>query len=152
MRQSPIYAGGFPPPRREVDQVDAAALGDVLATVRAFVRERAVPAETEIAEKDRIPAPLRDAGKELGPFAVALTEAEAGSDPATITTAARRDGEDWVLTGSKRFITNAPVADLFFVFARTDPDAPSRRGISAFVVERDRAGLSVGPRDVTMGQ
>ena len=82
----------------------------------------------------------------------ALTEAEAGSDPSTLTTRAERDGDTWVLNGSKRYITNAPIADVFMVFARTNPDARATRGISTFLVPRDTAGLSVGPRDHKMGQ
>jgi len=82
----------------------------------------------------------------------ALTEPEAGSDPSTLTTSARRDGGDWVITGTKRYITNAPYADVFMVFARTDPQAPASRGISALLVERGSPGLSVGPRDRKMGQ
>lgn len=85
-------------------------------------------------------------------IAFALTEPEAGSDPSSLTTTARQNGADYVLKGTKRFITNAPIADLFVVFARTsglrgDPD-----GISAFLVESDRPGLSVGPPDSKMGQ
>jgi acyl-CoA dehydrogenase len=82
----------------------------------------------------------------------ALTESEAGSSPAGLRTAARRDGDGWLLTGTKRFITNAPLAGLFVVFARSDQDAPPGRGISAFAVEADSPGLSVGPRDHKMGQ
>ena len=82
----------------------------------------------------------------------ALTEPEAGSDPSTLTTAAYLDGAEWVITGSKRYITNAPSADVFMVFARTDPRAPANRGISTFLVERDRPGLTVGPKDHKMGQ
>jgi acyl-CoA dehydrogenase len=82
----------------------------------------------------------------------ALTEPDAGSDPSTLTTAAVRDGDDWVINGSKRFITNAPSADVFMVFARTDPDAPPSKGITAFLVARDALGLTVGPKDRKMGQ
>jgi acyl-CoA dehydrogenase len=82
----------------------------------------------------------------------ALTEPEAGSDPSTLTTTARQDGSDWVISGSKRYITNAPSADVFMVFARTDPDASATKGISTFLVERDRPGLTVGPKDRKMGQ
>jgi acyl-CoA dehydrogenase len=82
----------------------------------------------------------------------ALTEPEAGSDPSTLTTSARRDNGDWVITGAKRFITNAPYADVFMVFARTDAQAPASRGISAFLVERGLPGLRVGPKDRKMGQ
>jgi acyl-CoA dehydrogenase len=82
----------------------------------------------------------------------ALTEPEAGSDPSTLVTSAFQDGSDWVITGTKRFITNAPYADVFMVFARTDPEAPAGRGISALLVESGRPGLSVGPKDSKMGQ
>jgi acyl-CoA dehydrogenase len=82
----------------------------------------------------------------------ALTEPEAGSDPSTLATSAVQDGGDWVITGTKRFITNAPYADVFMVFARTDPEASASRGISALLVERGRPGLSVGPKDRKMGQ
>src|SRR3954469_11630691 len=82
----------------------------------------------------------------------ALTEADAGSDPSGLATSAVRSGSEWVLNGSKRYITNAPLADVFMVFARTDPEAPATRGITAFLVPRDAAGLSIGPKDHKMGQ
>jgi acyl-CoA dehydrogenase len=82
----------------------------------------------------------------------ALTEVEAGSDPSGMRTRARREGDEYVITGSKRFITNAPVADLFIVFAKTDPEATGARGISAFAVEAGTPGLTVGPKDKKMGQ
>jgi acyl-CoA dehydrogenase len=82
----------------------------------------------------------------------ALTEPDAGSDPSSLTTNARRDGDEWVINGAKRFITNAPIADVFMVFARTDPDAPKTRGISTFLVPAGTPGLTVGPRDHKMGQ
>lgn len=81
-----------------------------------------------------------------------LTESGAGSDPSTMTTRARRDGDDWVIDGVKCFITNAPHADLLVVFARTDPEAPPAQGISVFLVPKGTAGLAVGPRDEKMGQ
>jgi acyl-CoA dehydrogenase len=81
-----------------------------------------------------------------------LTEAEAGSDPAGLTTRAHRDGSDWVITGAKRYITNAPVADVIMVFARTDPEAAGSRGISTFLVPTDTPGLSISPKDAKMGQ
>ncbi|MBN9798168.1 acyl-CoA dehydrogenase [Pseudonocardia sp. UM4_GMWB1] len=81
-----------------------------------------------------------------------LTEADAGSDPSSLTTRAVRDGDGWVLNGSKRYITNSPVADVIMVFARTDPDAPGNRGISTFLVPKGTPGLSVGPKDHKMGQ
>lgn len=81
-----------------------------------------------------------------------LTEAEAGSDPSTLATTARRDGDGWVVSGAKRYITNAPVADVIMVFARTNPDAPGNRGISTFLVPAGTPGLSTGPKDHKMGQ
>ena len=81
-----------------------------------------------------------------------LTEAEAGSDPSTLTTTARREGSDWILNGSKRYITNAPVADVIMVFARTDPDAPGNRGISTFLVPAGTPGLTIATPDHKMGQ
>src|SRR3954463_2116878 len=71
--------------------------------------------------------------------AYALTESGSGSDSAAMRTTARRDGDEFVLNGSKRFITNAGVAQLYTVFAKTDPDA-GHAGISAFVVEADSPG------------
>jgi acyl-CoA dehydrogenase len=82
----------------------------------------------------------------------ALTEAEAGSDPSGLATTGRPEGNGWVLNGAKRFITNAPLADVFMVFARTDPEARATRGITTFLVPRDTPGLTIGPRDHKMGQ
>ena len=82
----------------------------------------------------------------------ALTEAEAGSDPAGLRTSARRDGGDWVINGGKRYITNAPWADLFVVFARSDAEQTGGRGISAFVVDAKAPGVSLGAKDRKMGQ
>ncbi|MGY1837215.1 acyl-CoA dehydrogenase family protein [Blastococcus sp. SYSU DS0510] len=94
--------------------------------------------------------PRLSAGELIGSFA--LTEAEAGSDPSALRTSARRDGDEWVINGSKRYITNAPIADLFVVFARTDPEQRGGRGISSFVVETTTPGVTLGPRDKKMGQ
>lgn len=94
--------------------------------------------------------PRLSAGELIGSFA--LTEAEAGSDPSALRTSARRDGDGWVINGSKRYITNAPIADLFVVFARTDPAEKGGRGISSFVVETTTPGVTIGPKDKKMGQ
>lgn len=99
------------------------------------------------AQKDRW-LPRLASGEVVGAFA--LTEAEAGSDPSTLTTTARRDGDDYVIDGAKRFITNAPEADVFMVFARTGGEGS--RGISTFLVEKGTDGLKVGPSDAKMGQ
>ena len=85
----------------------------------------------------------------------ALTEDGAGSNPAGLATRAVRDGGedgDWVIDGTKRFITNAPLADLFVVFARTRPADEKGTGIAVFLVPADAPGVSVGPRDKKMGQ
>jgi alkylation response protein AidB-like acyl-CoA dehydrogenase len=76
--------------------------------------------------------------------AIAMTEPAAGSDLQGIRTTARRDGDGWLLTGSKTFITNGINADLVIVVARTDPDAPGSRGLSLLVVERDMPGFTRG--------
>jgi acyl-CoA dehydrogenase len=82
----------------------------------------------------------------------ALTEPGAGSNPAGLTTSAVRDGDEWVIDGQKRFITNAPLADLFVVFARTRPADESGTGIAVFLVPAPAQGLTVGPKDHKMGQ
>ncbi|MFF0454734.1 acyl-CoA dehydrogenase family protein [Nocardia africana] len=82
----------------------------------------------------------------------ALTEPGAGSNPAGLRTKAVRDGDDWVIDGQKRFITNAPIADLFVVFARTRPADESGPGIAVFLVPADTPGLEVGVKDKKMGQ
>jgi acyl-CoA dehydrogenase len=197
-------------------------VAEILATVRAFVRNDVMSLEAEIDETDDIPTHLRKAVKELGLYgfalpeehgglglsmydetrlvmelgyttpslrslfgtnngiaghtlmvggtpeqkaewlpriasgdtvaSFALTEAEAGSDPSSLKTSARRDGAGWIISGSKRFITNAPSADVFMVYARTDPDAEPARGISTFLVPGASVGLTVGPKDHKMGQ
>ncbi|WP_407334632.1 acyl-CoA dehydrogenase family protein [Dietzia kunjamensis] len=82
----------------------------------------------------------------------ALTEDGAGSNPAGLATRAVRDGDDWVIDGNKRFITNAPIAGLFVVFARTRPADANGTGIAVFLVPADAPGVAVGPRDKKMGQ
>ncbi|MFF1717964.1 acyl-CoA dehydrogenase family protein [Streptomyces sviceus] len=214
--------------------MDAADFSAVLSEVRRFVRDRVVPLEAEIDEKDEMPADIREAAKKMGLFgfalpeeygglglsmyeeaqlmfelgyttpslrsmfgtnngiaghvlmvggtdeqkahwlpriasgdvlaSFALTEPDAGSDPSTLTTKAHLDGGgtsrssgaesegEWVINGAKRYITNAPLADVFMVFARTDPDAPRTRGISTFLVPAGTPGLTVAPKDHKMGQ
>jgi alkylation response protein AidB-like acyl-CoA dehydrogenase len=82
--------------------------------------------------------------------AYALTEAGSGSDSAAMRTTARREGEEYVIDGSKRFITNAAVANLYTVFAKTDPEA-GHAGISAFLVESDAPGFQVARLEPKMG-
>src|SRR5579883_2888342 len=80
------------------------------------------------------------AGQAVG--ALALTEPDAGSDAVGIQTTARRDGDDFLLNGSKLYITNGPIASTFVLYAKTEPERGSR-GITAFIVERDFPGFSV---------
>ncbi|BDX33331.1 acyl-CoA dehydrogenase [Mycobacterium antarcticum] len=82
----------------------------------------------------------------------ALTEPGAGSNPAGLRTKAIRDGDQWVITGRKQYITNAPTADLFVVFARTRPADADGPGIAVFLVPADAAGVEVGAKDAKMGQ
>jgi len=86
--------------------------------------------------------PLMATGECTGSFA--LTEPDAGSDAGALTTHAKRDGEGWVINGEKRYITNAPQADVFLTMARTDPNAMGARGISAFLVDGNLDGVKVG--------
>jgi len=89
-------------------------------------------------------------GECIGSFA--LTEPSSGSDAAALKTRADRQGDQYVLNGSKRFITNAPHAGLFTVFARTDQSKAGAAGVSAFLIERNTPGLSLGAIDKKMGQ
>jgi acyl-CoA dehydrogenase len=101
-------------------------------------------------EQRRKYLPRLASGEIIASFA--LTEPNAGSDAASLRTAARRAGNGWVLNGTKRFITNAPEASLFTVMARTDPDNKGAGGISAFLVEAPNPGLKLGKYDRKMGQ
>jgi acyl-CoA dehydrogenase len=82
----------------------------------------------------------------------ALTEPGSGSDAASLRTSARREGDEYVINGTKRFITNAPEAGIFTVMARTNPDIKGAGGISAFIVEKDTPGVFIGKTDKKMGQ
>ena len=202
--------------------MDSETLAQFLETLRRFVDERLIPAETEVAESDAIPPALVAQMREMGLFGLtapeefgglgltmeeevlavfelgraapafrsmfatnvgigmqgiaidgtpeqkakylpglasgemigsfALTEPDVGSDAGSVKTVARRDGDFYVLNGTKRFITNAPHASLFTVMARTDPDQKGAGGVSAFAVERGTPGLSLGRPEKKMGQ
>ena len=113
------------------------------------IGSEALVADGTPAQKDRY-LPRMARGELTGCFA--LTEPEAGSDAVALQTSAVRDGDHYVLNGSKCFITNAPIAGLFTVMARTDADDRSARGITAFLVERATPGLSTGQPYDKMGQ
>jgi acyl-CoA dehydrogenase len=101
-------------------------------------------------EQKRRYLPKLASGEMIGSFC--LTEPDAGSDAAALRTSARRDGGDYVLNGTKRYITNAPSAHLFTVMARSDPEKSGAGGITAFLVEADNPGVKLGKPDVKMGQ
>jgi len=82
----------------------------------------------------------------------ALTEPGAGSNPAGLRTKAIRDGDGWVISGRKQYITNAPTANLFIVFARTRPADSDGPGIAVFLVPADAPGVEIGAKDAKMGQ
>jgi acyl-CoA dehydrogenase len=82
----------------------------------------------------------------------ALTEPGAGSNPSGLRTKAIHDGDDWIINGDKRFITNAPIADLFVVFARSRPADDNGPGIAVFLVPANTPGVTVGVKDTKMGQ
>ncbi|MFM0208278.1 acyl-CoA dehydrogenase family protein [Paraburkholderia sediminicola] len=94
--------------------------------------------------------PKLASGETIASFA--LTEPESGSDAASLRTRAVRDGDHYVVNGTKRFITNAPQAGIFTLMARTNPDEPRAGGITAFIVEANTPGISFGKRDRKMGQ
>ncbi len=89
-------------------------------------------------------------GEIIGSFC--LTEPDAGSDAASLRTTALRDGNGYVLNGTKRYITNAPRADVFTVMARSDPKTAGARGVSAYIVEAETPGIRLGKPEKKMGQ
>lgn len=124
------------------------ALRSLFGTNNGIAGQVLIEGGTETQRREYLPKLA--SGEWLASFA--LTEEGAGSDPAGLRTRARRIGSGWVIDGAKRYITNAPLADVFMVFARTDPDSRDHRGISTFLVPRDAAGLSVAAKDEKMGQ
>jgi len=129
----------------EIARVCAAS--SLILAVQALAARPILIAGTD--EQKRRWIPDLAAGKRLAAFA--LTEAGAGSDPAAMRTTARREGEEYVLDGSKRFITQGGVADLYAVFAVTDSGAPKGKGISCLMVDGDAAGFSVARLEHKMG-
>ena len=122
-----------------------ASTGDIVATHNGLCCGPIINFGTEEQKKKYLSMLVN--GK-VGAFA--LTEPDAGSDASKGTTTAEDAGDHWVLNGSKIFITNGYVADIFVVFAMTDP-SKGTRGISAFIVEKDFPGFSVGRHEVKMG-
>ncbi|MDG1207408.1 MAG: acyl-CoA dehydrogenase family protein, partial [Pseudomonadales bacterium] len=94
--------------------------------------------------------PKMATGEIIGSFC--LTEPEAGSDAASVRTTAKKQGDVYVINGTKRYITNAPIANLFSVFARTDQTQAGSRGVSAFLVEANSKGIALSAPYRKMGQ
>lgn len=139
----------------DLDRVSAVVIAEELGRVQramGFIFIHNLVAEiindngTEEQKKKWLP--LMTSGKLLGAFA--LTEPGGGSDAANIKTKATRDGDHYVLNGQKCFITNADVADVLLVAAKTDPKAGAR-GVSVFIVPKDTEGLSIPRYEKTMG-
>jgi alkylation response protein AidB-like acyl-CoA dehydrogenase len=140
--------------------------GDALAAclvieevARACVSSSLIPAVNKLGslplllggsaeQQERFLRPLAE-GKAL--FCYALSEPDAGSDVASMRTKAVRDGSGWLLSGTKRWITNAGVGDIYVVFAVTDPDAKRGEHVSAFVVRKSDEGVSFGPPERKLG-
>ena len=123
-----------------------ASTGVIMSVNNSLVCDPLVRFATE-AQKQKYLVPLA-AGDKLGCFA--LSEPEAGTDAAAQTTVARKDGDDWIINGTKNFITNAPVADTMVLICMTDK-AAGHRGISAFIVEMDTANVRCGTADDKLG-
>jgi acyl-CoA dehydrogenase len=119
-----------------------------LAGTNIGIGSQAIVIAGSDAQKARY-LPRLASGEIIGSFA--LTEPDAGSDAMSIRTSARREGDHYVLNGTKRYITNAPIAGLFSVMARTS-DGKGADDISCFLVEAGTAGLSIGKPDKKMGQ
>jgi acyl-CoA dehydrogenase len=147
----PAY-GGLGLTMAEEVQV-AMALGHTAPAFRSLagtnigIGSQAIVLAGSDAQRERY-LPRLASGELIGSFA--LTEPDAGSDAMSLRTSARRDGDHYVLNGTKRFITNAPVAGLFTVMARTSPERKSE-AISCFLVEAGTPGLTLGKPDKKMG-
>jgi acyl-CoA dehydrogenase len=131
------------------------AFRSLFGTNNGIAGQVLVQAGTEEQRKQWLPRLAT--GEVVASFA--LTEPDAGSDPSRLVTTAQQmkgdgeaGGDSWVIDGLKRYITNAPAADVFMVFARTDPDAPPGKGIGVFIVPARTAGVAVAARDHKMGQ
>lgn len=125
----------------------SAALTVILAVHNSLVAHSIDRYGSERQQARYLPSLAR--GETLGSYA--LTEAESGSDAGAMRTTARRDDDEWVLDGRKQFITTAPYAGIFIVFAVTDPTVRPADGVSCFIVERGAPGFSLGPESLKLG-
>ncbi|WP_404455929.1 acyl-CoA dehydrogenase [Virgibacillus necropolis] len=129
----------------EISKVSA-ALGVILSVHTSVGTNPILYFGTEEQKKKYLPKLA--SGEYLGAFA--LTESSAGSDAASLKTRAKKDGDNYIINGSKTFITNGGVADTYITFARTS-DEKGAKGVSAFILEKDTPGLTVGKTEKKMG-
>ena len=146
MRHPVEYGGGGLGPLASVvlgEELARSSYGGVASslTVHSDMSISHIAARGTEAQKQRY-LPAACAGEKIG--AVCVTEAQAGSDVAGLKTRARRDGDGWMIDGSKTFITNGVYGDIYIVAARTDAEAKGSRGISLFIVEKGTPGFTVG--------
>ncbi|MGH9867635.1 MAG: acyl-CoA dehydrogenase [Candidatus Polarisedimenticolia bacterium] len=130
----------------EISRVDA-SLGVILSVNNSLYCHPVSKFGTPAQKKAYLDPFAR--GEKIGCYC--LTEPDAGSDPGSLRTAARRQGDSWILNGSKVFVTNGIAADAAIVYAKTDPSAPSSKGISAFIVEKGFPGYSTGKPETKLG-
>lgn len=121
----------------------------VTVSVTNMVAEIIATCGTDDQKTEWLPK-IADGSISAGAFC--LTETGAGSDPSSMKTRARMDGNEWVIDGAKLYITSAEYAGLFVVWAVTDPDAPRGKGISAFLVPAGTAGMTIGKAETKLGQ
>jgi alkylation response protein AidB-like acyl-CoA dehydrogenase len=133
-----------------IEELGYACAATAVATSVTNMVGEVIQAVGSSEQKDTHLPRLADGTYPAGAFC--LTESGAGSDPSGMKTRARRDGDDYVLDGSKIYITSAEFAGIFVVWAVTDPEAPKGKGISVFLVERGTPGLVIGKAEKKMGQ
>ena len=130
----------------EINRADA-SVGVTLSVHNSLVGAPILKFASEAKKSEWLPKLAT--GEVLGCYS--LTEPNAGSDAAALQTRAVRDGDDWVISGTKIWVTNGGLASLAVVYARTDPDAPNAKGISAFLVPLDAEGVSRGAPEKKTG-
>jgi len=130
----------------EISRVDA-SLGVILSVNNSLYSHPITKFGTPAQKKKYLEPFAR--GEKVGCYC--LTEPDSGSDAGSLRTQAKLQGDRWILNGSKVFVTNGIAADAAIVYAKTDPAAPSSKGISAFIVERTFPGYSVGKPETKLG-
>lgn len=130
----------------EISRVDA-SLGVILSVNNSLYCHPIVTFGTPDQKRKYLEPFAR--GDKIGCYC--LTEPDSGSDAGSLRTSARLVGDAWILNGSKVFVTNGVAADAAIIYAKTDPSAPSSKGISAFIVEKDFPGYSTGKPETKMG-